>query len=403
MNPTSNQTTALQGVLVVDSTQALAGPFLGMLLGDLGADVIKVERPDGGDQARGWGPPFAGSESAYFMAVNRNKRSFTCNFKSKAGVAAYRRLIERADVFLTNERRQATRQKMGVDYETLAARNPRLIYCSITGFGMTGPYAGRAGYDVIAQGMAGLMPTTGEKDWPPMRYPASIADLATGLYGLGSILAALYARERTGVGQYIDLSLLESQAWWGVTQAVAYLLSGRAPGKLGNDHPFIVPYSTFKAKDGYVVIGCGSDSLWQKLCEVVGLGPEVRDDPRYRVNRERVIRRDEVRALLEAKLAARTVAEWCALLDAAEIPAGPIYDIPGMLNDPHMRARGFVVEGPHPTAGTLRTLASPLHLSATPASYRLPPPLLGQHTDEVLRELGYTPQEIAQMHESGAV
>jgi crotonobetainyl-CoA:carnitine CoA-transferase CaiB-like acyl-CoA transferase len=393
---------ALQGIRVVDMTQALAGPYLAMLLGDLGADVVKVERPGSGDQSRGWGPPFAGGESAYFMSVNRNKRSLTCDYGSAEGLEVLRRLVQRADVLLTNERREPYRVRLGIDYASLSARNPRVVYCSITGFGMSGPYEGRPGYDIIAQGMAGLMPITGDQGDVPMRYPASIADLATALYGLGSVLAALYVRERSGRGQHIDLSLVESQAWWGVTQAVAYLLSGRPPAKLGNDHPFIVPYGTFRARDSYLIIACASEALWQRLCSVVGL-EEMRDDPRYRINRERVVRREEVRQRLEERLAARPATEWAQLLDQAGIPAGPIYSIPEMLQDEHMRARGFVVEQEHATAGTLRTLASPIRLHETPPGYRLPPPLLGQHTDEILAELGFTAQEIARMRGSGAV
>lgn len=402
MDPSVPSLAALQGILVADATQALAGPFLGMLLGDLGADVIKVERPAGGDQARGWGPPFVGTESTYYLAVNRNKRSLTCNFKTPEGIAVLNRLVDRADVVLTNERRHVAQQARGVDYEQVAQRNPRVVYCSVTGFGMSGPYEGRAGYDVIAQGMAGLMPITGPQDSVPMRYPASIADLATGIYGLSCVLAALLVRERTERGQYIDLSLLESQAWWGVTQAVAYLMSGRGPGKLENDHPYIVPYGAFKARDGYFIIGCGSEPLWAALCQVLGL-EDARDDPRFCSNRERVLHRDQVRQLLEAKLAERDVDEWCALFDQAEIPAGPINGIPEMLQDRQVRARGLVVEQEHPTLGVLQLLASPLHLSDTPVTYRRPPPLLGQHTDEVLAELGYSEAEVVQLHAGGAV
>lgn len=393
---------ALEGIRVVDSTQALAGPFLGMLLGDLGADVIKVERPDGGDQSRGWGPPFAGSESSYYMAVNRNKRSLTCNFRTRGGVEVLRRLAESADVFITNERRESYRRRMGIGYATLAERNPRLVYCSITGYGMTGPAAEVPGYDIIAQGMAGLMPLTGPLDAPPYRYPASVADLATGMYAVSSVLAALYVREHTGRGQYLDLSLVESQAWWSVIQAAAYLLCGHPPRKLGNDHQSIVPYGTFKAQDGYLIIACASEALWQRLCEVLEM-PELRDDPRFAINRERVVRRDEMRDEIERRLAARPAAEWLARLREAGIPCGPIYDIPEMLADPHMVARGFVVEQPHPIVGTLRTLACPLHLSDTPATYRRYPPLLGEHTDEVLGELGYSAEDVAKLREEGAV
>jgi len=405
---------ALENTLVVDMTQALAGPYLGMLLGDLGADVIKVERPDGGDQSRGWGPPFVESESSYFMAVNRNKRSLTCDYTYPEGREVLQRLLERADVFLTNERRESRRIQVGMDYASLSRRNPGLVYCSITGYGMTGPYAGLPGYDIIAQGMAGLMPITGEQDDPPMRFPASIADLATALYGCNSVLAALLVRQRSGCersgcehsgcerGQYIDLSLVESQAWWGVIQAAAYLCSGQAPAKLGNDHPVIVPYGTFKAQDGYLIIGCATEGLWERLCELLEV-TDLYDDPRYHLNRDRVVRRHEVRARLEERLATRPVAEWCRMLTEASIPNGPIYDVPQMLADEQMQVRHFVVEQEHPVAGTLRTLACPIHLSETPASYRLPPPLLGQHTDQVLVELGFSEGEIARLHQIGAV
>ena len=248
------------------------------------------------------------------------------------------------------------------------------------------------------------MPITGSDECAPMRYPASIADMATSLYGLGSVLAALYARDAQpeGQGQFLDLTLVESQAWWSVIHAAAYLMKREPPVKLGNDHLSISPYGAFEASDGYLIIGCGGESLWHSLCDVLEM-PEVRDDPRFCINRERVKQRDELRKILNRKLSARTVAEWCQLLSEASIPSGPIYDVPQMLADEHLTARGFVVEQEHPTVGTLRTLSSPLHLSATPASYRVPPPLLGQQTDEILAELGYDDDRIAAFHAQGAI
>ncbi|MFP3895942.1 MAG: CaiB/BaiF CoA transferase family protein [Anaerolineales bacterium] len=397
-----DRNTVLQDVLVADLTQALAGPYLGMLLGDLGADVVKLERPRTGDQSRGWGPPFSNGESSYFMAVNRNKRSVTCDFKTEEGGEVLRRLVNKADVVLTNERRREYRVRMGIDYESLSKCNPGVVYCSITGFGMSGPYEGRAGYDIIAQGMGGMMPLTGLGDDPPLRYPASIADLATAMYGLSSILATLLVKERTGRGQYIDLSLVESQAWWSVIHSAAHFMNGETLKRIGNDHPSIAPYGAFKAKDGHLIIACGTEAIWQRLCSVLDL-EEMLENPHYRRNRDRVEHREEVTEHIENQIADKTVDEVCRALEEANIPSGPIYDVPDMFQDEHMQARGFVIEQEHPAAGTIQSLACPIHLSQTSATYRLPPPLLGQHTDEVLEELGYTQDEIEAMHKEGAV
>jgi formyl-CoA transferase/CoA:oxalate CoA-transferase len=402
MQESAKSKSVLDGILVADLTQALAGPYLGMLLGDLGADVVKLERPGTGDQTRGWGPPFANGQSSYFMAVNRNKRSLTCNFKTEEGAEVLKRLVNEAQVVLTNERRQEYRVRMGIDYESLSRRNPGVVYCSITGFGMSGPYEGRGGYDVIAQGMGGLMPLTGLGDDPPLRYPAAIADLATAMYGVSSVLGALLVHERTGRGQYIDLSLVESQAWWSVIHSAAYFMNGETPERIGNNHPSIAPYGAFRAKDGYLIIACGTESIWRRFCSVMNL-EEMLEDPRYRLNRDRVENRDKVNECIEEQLADKTVEEVCDLLEGANIPSSPIYNVPDMLQDEHMHAREFIVKQKHPTAGTIQSLACPIHLSETSASYRLPPPLLGEHTDEVLTELGYKREEIEEMHEKGAV
>ncbi len=377
---------ALNGIRVIDLTEALAGPFCTMILGDLGADVIKVERPGIGDQSRKWGPPFIGGESAYFLAVNRNKRSVTVDITSPDGQRIMRQLLEKADVFACNVRRIESLQKVGLDPETVRGYNPRLIYCSITGYGRTGPYAGRGGYDLVAQAEAGLMAATGEPKGEPMRWPVAIADMTTGVWSAIGILAALYSREKTGQGQFIDQALLDGQLGWAPIMASEHFTTGQRPPRLGNRHANIVPYQVFKARDKHMIIAVGTQALWARFCEVTGLGDQVRDDPRFATNPDRLKNYDELITILEPLFLQHDASYWLDRIRNAEIPCGPINALDETLNDPQIIHRGMIVEFEHPV-GKIKSLGSPLHLSDTPVTYRQRPPLLGEHTDEILREL----------------
>jgi formyl-CoA transferase/CoA:oxalate CoA-transferase len=378
---------ALDGIRVIDLTEALAGPYCTMILGDLGADVIKIERPGVGDQSRKWGPPFVGSESAYYLSINRNKRSVTLDLKSSEGRASVHRLLEDADVFVCNVRRLEALRDAGLDPETLRARNPRLIYCSITAYGRSGPHAGRGGYDVVAQGEAGLMAVTGEANGEPMRWPVAIADLSSGVWSATAILTALYARERTGRGQYIDQSLLEGQLSWAPVMAAQYFASGQPPARLGNRHANIVPYEVFRARDRHVIVAVGTEGHWRRFCDALELGAPVRDDPRFATNRDRLQNRTALGALLQSVFAEEEAGHWLARLRAADIPCGPVNGLGDALNDPQVRHRGMVIDFEHPM-GPVRLLGTPVHLSDTPVSYRRRPPLLGEHTAELLGQRG---------------
>jgi crotonobetainyl-CoA:carnitine CoA-transferase CaiB-like acyl-CoA transferase len=393
----------LDNISIIDLTQALAGPYCTMLLGDMGADVIKVEQPGSGDQSRGWGPPFVEGESTYFLAVNRNKKSLTLNLKSEAGQEIMLRLVQRADVFITNLPRQSSRRGTGVDSQTLLDLNPGLIYVSITGYGMTGPYAERPGYDLIAQGESGLMSITGEPEGQPVRYPIPLSDMTTGIYAAMGILGALLARQQTGRGQVLDLSLLESQSAWLGILASAYLNAGEAPRRLGNTHPNIVPYQVFQARDKYIIVAVGTPRLWTRFCEVLGISETVMNDPRFATNSDRLAHRNELIALVQEILAEREAEYWLEALREAHIPSGPINTVPETLAHPQLIERGFIVEQEHPLAGLVKSLANPIHFSETPAAYRLPPPALGEHKAEILEGLGYTSQEISQFLEKGIV
>jgi formyl-CoA transferase/CoA:oxalate CoA-transferase len=378
---------ALKGVRVIDLTEALAGPYCTMILGDLGADVIKVERPGKGDESRKWGPPFIGRESAYFLSVNRNKRSVEIDIKSDEGRAAMGRLLEKADVFVCNVRGLESLRKAGLDPETVLARNPRLIYCSITFYGQTGPYAGRGGYDIVAQGEAGLMAATGDIEGEPMRWPVAIADLSSGVWSTVAILTALYAREKTGKGQFIDQTLLEGQLGWAPVMAAQYFASEQRPQRLGNRHANIVPYQVFKARDKYMIIAVVTQAHWLRFCAALELGDAVRDDPQFTTNADRLKHYPELIALLEPIFARQDAEYWLERIRSADIPCGPINTLDEALKDPHVQFRGMVIELEHPE-GTVKMLGSPLRLSETPVTYRRRPPLLGEHTEEVLREYG---------------
>jgi crotonobetainyl-CoA:carnitine CoA-transferase CaiB-like acyl-CoA transferase len=396
MNPLSN-------LRVVELTEALAGPYCAMMLGDLGADVIKIERPGTGDQSRRWGARLPNDESAYFCSTNRNKRSLTLNIQSAAGREVMQKLLATADVFICNLPREDSLRRAGLDFETLHAKFPRLICVSVTGYGHSGPNAGHSGYDLVAQGEAGLMSITGTPESVPMRYPIPLADMTTGLYATIGILAALRTRDQTGQGQFVDLSLLESQAAYLTVLAGDFFATGQPPRLLGNAHPGIVPYQVFHTADKDVVIAVGSDRLWTQFCAVLGLGPDVRDDPRFATNQARLRNRAEVIEIVQARLAQIPSAELLPKLTAAEIPCGPINTVPDILGDAHYLQRGNIVQQTHSRAGAVRSIANPVRLTDTPPTYRLPPPALGEHTESILQELGYSPEEIEQLRGGGEV
>ncbi len=385
----------LDGIQVVELTEAMAGPYCAMLLGDFGANVVKVERPGVGDQSRTWGPPFVGSESAYFLAANRNKRSITLNYDSPTGAKILRQLIAAADAFICNQPSLASLQRRGIDPATLRAKHPRLIYCAISGYGFAGRKAGQPGYDILAQAEAGVMSFTGEPDGGPMRFPIAIADMTTGIFAAMGILAALYARQRTGQGDFLDLALFDSQLTWLANIGSSYLNAGESPVRWGNAHPNIVPYQMFRGSDArHFVVAVGTQPLWQRLLLVLELENELADDPRFATNADRIRHRDQLIPLLQRQLDARPCAEWLARFTAADIPAAPIQTVAEALNDPQALSRGLIVELEHPTLKLARSIANPIRSQAQPILYRFPPPLLGEHTRQILRELDYSDAEL---------
>lgn len=398
----------LDGIRVIDLTRVLAGPYCTMMLGDLGADVIKIEAPGRGDDTRHWGPPFTrtadGSrgEAAYFLAANRNKRSLTLNLKSGQGLAILKDLIRQGDVLVDNFR-AGTLARWGLDYGGLQELRPGLVYCTITGYGSTGPYRERAGYDFMVQAMGGFMSVTGPKEGDPVRAGVAIADLATGMFASSAILAALFARERTGAGQYIDMALLDSQIALMSYVASNYLVSGELPERFGNGHPNIVPYQEFQARDRYFAFACGNDGQWVKFCTAVNK-PEWISDERFATNAARVAHRDEVVAQLSRLFATRDAADWMALCDEIGIPTAPINNMAQVFGHEQVIARHTRLDVPHPGAGSVPLVNSPLKIPTAPTQVRYPPPLLGQHTDEILQTLlHYDETTIQSLRKEGVV
>jgi formyl-CoA transferase len=394
---------ALDGIRVLDLSRVLAGPYCSMVLGDLGADVIKVERPGAGDDTRRWAPPETGGEAAYYLCLNRNKRGVTVNLKSEGGRRIIRDLARRSDVLIENYK-TGTLARLGLGYAELKAENPGLIYCSITGFGQTGPYRERAGYDFMIQAMGGIMSVTGEPDGPPMKVGVPIVDVTAGLYAATAILSALRHRDRTGEGQQVDMALLDAMVSWLVNLGSNYLVSGDVPERVGNASPNIVPYQAFEAADGaYIALAVGNDGQWRRFCEIAGLDGFA-DDPRYATNPARVQSRAVLVPHIAAAIRRRTAQDWLQALEVAKIPCGPVNTLDQVFADPQIQARNMAARVPHPTAGTVPLVGSPMKLSETPTTIRRHPPLLGEHTEEVLRDLlGMNDREIAALRESGAV
>jgi crotonobetainyl-CoA:carnitine CoA-transferase CaiB-like acyl-CoA transferase len=383
---------ALKGIRVIDLSQVMAGPYCSMLLADMGADVIKIEPPGRGENTRRMGPPFVNGESGAFLSVNRNKRGMTINLKEPEGVRLFHRLAETADVVVENYRPGVVK-RLGIDYETLRTINPRIIYCSISGFGQTGPYSNRGGYDLIAQGMTGIMSVTGEKGGNPVKCGLPITDLGAGMFACYGILTALIAREHTGEGQYVDTSLFEAGLAMSVWESTEYWYSGQVPQPTGSAHRLSSPYQAFRASDGYFTIGADTEHHWPLFCELIGL-PELVEDSRFSDNRSRMSHLQELVQLVEEKTAAYPRSYWLEKFEAVGIPAGPINSYPEALSDPHTIARNMVHNLEHPVAGSIKALGIPVKLSLTPGEIVRPAPTLGEHNKDLLAELGYTAEEM---------
>ena len=391
----SNPLAALSDIKIIDLSRVLAGPYCTQMLADYGANVIKIEQPGTGDTTRTWAPPFVGDQSAYFLCANRNKRSLTLNLKSPEGVAILKQLLHDADVLVENFT-PGTMQDLGLAYDTLKAEFPRLIYCSISGYGQTGPYRERPGFDFAIQAEGGIMSITGPVDGEPSKVGVPIADITTGLFATNAIMAALHYRDRAGVGQHIDVALLDSQIAWLANVAHNYLADGTTPKRYGTAHPNVVPYQGFATSDGNIALAAGNDAQFKRVCDAIGL-PELANDPKYKGNVGRVTNRNTLIPQLQAVFKTQSTDYWLETLQAANVPISPINDIPTALNNEQVLARHMVQEVADPKLGKIKVLGPVAKLSATPATVRTAPPRLGEHSNEVLAELGYSPAQIEQL------
>ncbi|MYE54573.1 MAG: CoA transferase [Chloroflexi bacterium] len=398
---TSNGKLPLQDIKVIDFSQILAGPFCTMLLADMGADVVKVEKPNGGDDTRRYGPPFIEGESAAFLTLNRNKRSIILDLKSEQGIAIVRRMLKDADVMIHNFRPGVV-DRMGLAYDDVNAINPAIVYCTVSGFGTTGPYSSRAGFDLVAQGMSGLMSINGFPGAPPAKVGVPMADLNTGMFCAYGILTAYINRLATGQGQHVDASLIESGIAYTLYESATYFATGEVAGPLGSAHRMIAPYQAFATQDGYINIGAANQNNWERMCRAVGR-EDLLDDDRFASNPERMVSIDALTPIMEETFRTQTTGHWVEVLENAGVPCGPIYNIEQVYADPHVQSREMAVPLEHHKSGSIRNIGVPVKLSDTPGSVRTPAPLLGQHSDEVLCQYGYADADITTFREAGVL
>lgn len=393
---------ALEGIRVLDLTRALAGPFCTLMLGDNGADVIKVEIPGTGDDTRKWGPPFIGEESAYYLSINRNKRSLTLNLQDAQAKEVFMKLAKDTDVVVENFT-PGVMGRFGLDYDAVKAVNPKVVYCSISGFGQDGPYRNRPAYDQIMQGVGGLMSITGEPDGEPQKIGIAVTDIGAGMWSAFAIMAALHYREKSGEGQYIDISMLDAQVAWLTYQAAFFFANGEAPKRMGAAHPTLVPYQAFMCNDGkYINVAVGSERIWERFCK--GMGREdLKDHPDYATNSVRVNNRGAIVSMLQEIFLTRPVTEWVEDLQAANVPCGPINDLADVFADPQVLARNMYLEMPHPTLGSIKQTGLPIKFSLTPGGLDRHPPLLGEHNQEILQSLGYSDADVQSLKDQSVI